>query len=211
MYSTNDWFYFTEGLDKKTCNKIRNSAKGKWKKSEVNTKIGELTAEERITGSKLIQDIDKNARISDVVWTFDQWIYDTIWPWMEGANERAGWKYDITGAESMQITRYKKGGFYYFHKDGKSDHLSAYDLPDNEFMHGHVRKLSMTVLLNDNYEGGEFQFATYEKEKCEIHTPEFNKTGMIIVFPSDVEHRVAPVTKGIRYSLVVWFLGPPFK
>jgi len=34
---------------------------------------------------------------------------------------------------------------------------------------------------------------------------------MIIVFPSDMEHRVAPVTKGIRYSLVVWFLGPPFK
>ena len=97
------------------------------------------------------------------------------------------------------------------HKDDKGDHLSAYDEPDNEFMHGHVRKLSMTVLLNSNYEGGEFQFATYGKEKCEIDTPEFNKTGMIIVFPSDMEHRVAPVTKGIRYSLVTWFLGPPFK
>ena len=130
---------------------------------------------------------------------------------MEGANERSGWKYDITGAEDMQITRYKKGGFYYFHKDGKGDYLSAYNKPDNEFMHGHVRKLSMTVLLNDNYEGGEFQFATLNKEKCTINTPEFNKTGMIIVFPSDVEHRVAPVTKGIRYSLVTWFLGPPFK
>ena len=129
---------------------------------------------------------------------------------MVEANERAGWKYDIKGAESMQITRYKKGGFYCFHKDGKSDHLSAYDQPDNEFMHGHVRKLSMTVLLNDNYEGGEFQFATYNQEKCTIDTPEFNKTGMIVVFPSDMEHRVAPVTKGIRYSLVVWFLGPPF-
>jgi len=84
-------------------------------------------------------------------------------------------------------------------------------MPDNEFMHGHVRKLSMTVLLNSNYEGGEFQFATIENEECKISTPEFNKIGMIIVFPSDMEHRVAPVTKGIRYSLVVWFLGPPFK
>ena len=78
-------------------------------------------------------------------------------------------------------------------------------------MHGHVRKLSMTVLLNDNYEGGEFQFVTYNKEECDINTPEFNKTGSIVVFPSDVEHRVTPVTKGIRYSLVVWFLGSPFK
>ena len=210
MERINDWYYFIDALDKNTCNKIRNSAKGKWKKSEVHINKY-ITDEERITGEKQIPGIDKKSRISDIVWTFDQWLYDTIWPWMEQANERAGWKYDITGAEGMQITRYKKGGFYCFHKDGRGDNLSAYDLPDNEFMHGHVRKLSMTVLLNDNYEGGEFQFATYNREECEISTPEFNKTGMIIVFPSDMEHGVAPVTKGIRYSLVTWFLGPPFK
>jgi len=207
MFSTNNWFYFIGALDKKTCNKIRNAAKGKWKKSKVN----DITDEERISGAKPIPDINKKVRISDIVWTTDQWIYDTIWPYMLGANENAGWKYDIRFAESMQITRYKKGGFYNFHIDGNGDHLSAYDLPDNEFMHGHVRKLSMTVLLNENYEGGEFQFATLEKEKCEIRTPEFNKTGSIVVFPSGMEHRVAPVTKGIRYSLVVWFVGPPFK
>ena len=211
MFSTNVWIYFKTGLDKKTCNKIRNSAKGKWKESAVNTKTAEPTDEERISGEKLIYDTNKKVRISDVVWTSDQWIYDTIWPYMQEANERAGWKYDIRFAESMQITRYKKGGFYGFHKDGSGDHLSAYNQPDNKFIHGHVRKLSMTVLLNSNYEGGEFQFATYSKEKCKIETPEFNKTGMIIVFASDVEHRVAPVTKGIRYSLVTWFLGPPFK
>ena len=210
MFNTNEWFYFIEGLDKKTCNKIRNSAKGKWEESGVNVRK-DITDEERKTGAKPIAGTDKNRRISDIVWTSDQWIYDTIWPYMEGANERAGWKYDIKGAETMQITRYKKGGFYYFHKDGKGDHLSAYDMPDSEFLHGNVRKLSMTVLLNDNYEGGEFQFATYGKEECTIDTPEFNKTGMIIVFPSDIEHRVAPVTKGIRYSLVTWFLGPPFR
>ena len=210
MFSTNQWFYFTGALDKKTCNKIRNTAKGKWKESEINIKEY-ITEEERITGAKPIPGIDKKYRISDVVWTTDQWIYDTIWPFMQEANEQSGWKYDITGAESMQITRYKKGGFYYFHKDGRGDHLSAYDMPDSEFLHGNVRKLSMTVLLNSNYEGGEFQFATLNQEKCTIDTPEFNKTGMIIMFPSDMEHRVAPVTKGIRYSLVVWFLGPPFK
>ena len=210
MYSVNEFFCIPEGLDKKTCDKIRNLAKGKWKESKVNTKK-DITAEERKTGEKLTHDIDKNERISDIVWTTDQWIFDTISPYLNGANERAGWKYDINGAESIQITRYKKGGFYSFHRDGKGDHLSAYHFPDDKFIHGHVRKLSMTVLLNDDYEGGEFQFATLNKEKCEIHTPEFNKTGMIIVFPSDVEHRVAPVTKGIRYSLVTWFLGPPFK
>ena len=126
-------------------------------------------------------------------------------------SEQTGWKYDIRNAESMQITRYKKGGFYNFHKDGRGDHLSVYDMPNNKFLHGNVRKLSMTVLLNEDYEGGEFQFITYNREKYEISTlEEFNKTGSIVVFPSFTEHRVAPVTKGIRYSLVVWFIGPPF-
>ena len=211
MHSTNEWYYFTEGLDKKTCNKIRNSAKDKWIESTIDTKKGELTAEERITGEKPIHKTDKNVRISDVVWTSEQWIYNTIWEWMLEANELAGWKYDIRGAGDMQITRYKKGGFYYFHKDGRGDHLSVYDRPDSKFIHGHVRKLSMTVLLNDNYEGGEFQFAFYKEEKCGINTPEFNKIGSIIVFPSEIEHRVTPVTKGIRYSLVSWLVGPPFK
>ena len=210
MFCVNEWYFWENALDKNTCDKIINSAKGKWKKSEINTKRS-ITKEERITGVKPILGIDKNVRISDVVWTTDQWIYDTIWPFMQEANEQSGWKYDITGAETMQITRYKKGEFYYFHRDGKGDHLSAYDEPDKEFKHGYVRKLSMTVLLNDNYEGGEFQFATYHQEKCIINTAEFNKTGSINIFPSDIEHRVTPVTKGIRYSLVVWFLGPPFK
>jgi len=219
MFSTTKWYYFINALDKNTCDKIRNAAEGKWSESSVDTQK-DITEEEQITAAKpipvidkkvRISDIDKKVRISDVVWTSDQWIYDTIWPYMEESNEQAGWKYDIRAVESMQITRYKKGGFYRFHRDGKGDHLSTYDMPDSEFMHGHVRKLSMTVLLNDNYEGGEFQFTNYNNEKCEIVTPEFNKIGSIVVFPSDMEHRVAPVTKGIRYSLVGWFLGPPFK
>ena len=210
MFNTNEWFYFTEALDRKICNKIRNVAKGNWEQSAVDTKKG-ITEEERITSIKQIKGIDINSRISDVAWAADQWIYDTVWPWMKEANKRAGWKYDITGAEDMQITRYKKGGFYCFHKDGRGDHLSAYNTPDKKFIHGNVRKLSMTILLNDNYQGGEFQFASYNKEKCKISVPEFNKIGSIIVFPSYMEHRVAPVIKGVRYSLVVWFLGPPFK
>ena len=41
-------------------------------------------------------------------------------------------------------------------------------------------------------------------------TPIEATAGSVIVFPSSMEHRVAPVTKGIRYSVVCWFLGPPF-
>ena len=194
MYVINDWYYTVGALDKNTCDRIKNLAAHKWKKAQIDGYV-----------------LDENIRKSDCVAINEQWLFDMLYPYMQEANEKAGWKYDIRAAEKMQITRYKKGQYYNFHKDGKGDHPSAYDKPDNKFLHGHVRKLSMTVLLNDNYEGGEFQFAFYKEEKCGINTPEFNKIGSIIVFPSEMEHRVTPVTKGIRYSLVSWFVGPPFK
>jgi PKHD-type hydroxylase len=210
----NEWYTFSSSIDKSICNRIKKLAHNKWKDASVQLipKDGsqELTEEERKIGIKRNVGVDKTVRISEVVWIDNQWVYDIIWPYMLEANERAGWKYDIKAAESMQITKYKKGGHYNFHSDGRGDHLSTYNEPDNKFKHGNVRKLSMTILLNDNYEGGEFQFATYRKEKCTISTPEFNKVGSIIIFPSGMEHRVAPVTKGVRYSLVVWFIGPPF-
>ena len=99
---------------------------------------------------------------------------------------------------------------YNFHRDGTGCHMSKYNNPTNAFMHDHVRKISMTVLLNKSFEGGDFEFTSYSKEKCEVTPVEMNQ-GDIIVFPSFMEHRVAPITKGIRYSLVTWFVGPPFK
>ena len=206
---TNEWFLFhSDSIDKKTCTKIKNWAKDKWRPSSVDTRKG-TTKEERKTGRKQEFKTDSKIRISDISWCNEQWLYDIIWPFMNQANEEAGWRYQIKAAESCQITRYKKGGFYSFHRDGNGDHLSAYNNPQNAFMHGHVRKLSMSVLVNDNFDGGAFEFATYGRGKCEV-TPIEATTGSVIVFPSAMEHRVAPVTKGTRYSVVCWFVGPPF-
>ena len=210
MQLTNEWFFWNSALDKKTCNKIKALGKGNFNPAEVDKKKG-TTDEERKTGRSKDIGEDKKARISDISWTTEQWAIDLIWPYMLRANEHSGWNFDITAVESMQVTKYKPGSFYGWHKDGASDCLSAYNLPDNEFMHGKVRKLSMTILLNGNYQGGEFQFTHSSKLENSISTPEFKNAGSIIVFPSFMEHRVAPVTKGTRYSMVAWFLGPPFK
>ena len=206
---TNEWYVFEAGaVDKKTCNKIKRWANKKWETSAVDTAKG-TTDEERKTGRKGDYKPDPKTRISDVAWCNDQWLYDVIWPFMVRANEEAGWRYQIKAAESCQITRYKKGGFYSFHRDGNGDHLSAYNNPQNAFMHGYVRKLSMSVMLNDNFDGGAFEFASYSKGDCVI-TPIEASSGSVIFFPSSMEHRVSPVTKGTRYSLVTWFVGPPF-
>ena len=72
-----------------------------------------------------------------------------------------------------------------------------------KFTNGKTRKLSMTIVLNNDYEGGEFQFFNYKDQLIK------EKKGTVIVFPSYMVHRVRPVTKGTRYSLVVWFCGEP--
>lgn len=160
-------------------------------------KIIHLAKDKWITSGTLAG--EENVRENEVVWIRDQWVYDLVGPYMVKANDIAEWKYDIHSSEDIQISRYKEEDYYSWHRDGKGKQQNR------------IRKLSMTVLLNDDYEGGEFQFANYSEEKCNIHTPVPNRRGTVIVFPSDTEHRVKPVTKGIRYSLVAWFLGPPFK
>ena len=62
----------------------------------------------------------------------------------------------------------------------------------------------MSIILNSNFEGGDFEMRELENKVPRL------EEGSIIVFPSFMEHRVVSVTKGIRYSLVVWYLGPPF-
>ena len=83
-----------------------------------------------------------------------------------------------------------------------------------------IRKLSITCQLTDGseYTGGEleFDFRNYDphmrdESKHRVQCKEILPIGSIIVFPSFVWHRVNPVTRGTRYSLVIWNLGLPFR
>ena len=181
-------------ISHKICKKLIKFGKGKWNLAQTD-------------GSKEEKQSLDNIRKSDIVWINDQWVYDLIWPYMMSANEQAGWKYDIVAAESCQITRYTKDGFYEWHKDGLGSHNEVHNEPDNKFLHGNARKLSMSIILNSNFEGGDFEMGGLDVGD---KTPRL-EGGSIIVFPSFQEHRVTPVTKGIRYSLVAWFMGPPFR
>ena len=98
--------------------------------------------------------------------------------------------------EPGQFTHYLTGGFYEWHMD--NDVVGKHQPP--------VRKISMTLLLSDpsTFEGGELEFMSKGK------TAKL-KQGQAIFFSSWLQHRVKPVTKGERYSLVMWFGGPPFK
>ena len=98
--------------------------------------------------------------------------------------------------EPGQFTHYLPGGFYEWHMD--CDVLGKHQPP--------VRKISMTLLLSDpsTFEGGELEFMD-DKKSVKL------KQGQAIFFASWLRHRIKPVTKGERISLVMWFGGPPFK
>ena len=90
--------------------------------------------------------------------------------------------------EILQIARYHVGHFYKWHTDGAG--------------RGY-RKLSMSCLLNDpsEFDGGEFQCRVLGQET----TIELDKDYPLL-FMSDLEHQVLPVMRGMRDSLVVWFI-----
>ena len=143
----------------------------------------------------------------------DRWIYDQIQPYIHEANKLAGWNFDWDYSESCQFTKYNKKQFYDWHQDSFEQ---PYDSPNDLNFNNKIRKLSVTCSLSDQneYKGGEleFDFRNNEKSKpvrkiCKEILPK----GSIVVFPSFVWHRVRPVTKGTRYSLVIWNLGYPFK
>ena len=208
------YYYFSAVLPPKVCDDIMDYAQ---RLKSVKAEIGaeekarkenkQLTEEEKLNVQK--------KRNSDLVWLDEQWIYKEIHPYVHEANEKAGWNFDWDWSESCQFTKYKKGQYYDWHCDGWD---KPYEKQGPE--HGKIRKLSMTCQLTDGseYEGGEleFDFRNYEPHMREEakhlrRAKEILPKGSIIVFPSFVWHRVKPVTKGVRYSLVMWNLGYPFK
>jgi PKHD-type hydroxylase len=64
-----------------------------------------------------------------------------------------------------------------------------------------------------DYTGGQFQIDVKNKMGKDIllKVNEIRPRGSVIVFPSHEWHRITPVTKGTRYSLVIWAIGKPFR
>ena len=210
MNISNYYWYFSGVLTPKFCDDVIAYAN---QQEEVMARTGgygdkKLSKEE-------VKDL-KRKRNSDLVWLNDTWIYKELHPYVHEANRLAGWNFDWERSESCQFTKYKLNQYYDWHCD-------SWDKPynrQNKFQNGKIRKLSMTCQLTDGseYEGGEleFDFRNYEPHMREEvkhlrQAKEILPKGSIIVFPSFVWHRVKPVTKGVRYSLVMWNLGYPFK
>jgi PKHD-type hydroxylase len=71
------------------------------------------------------------------------------------------------------------------------------------------RKISMIIQLSKpgDYDGGELQFA----ENARFMGCDEKEQGSLITFASNRCHRITPLVRGTRYSLVLWITGPPFR
>ncbi len=152
--------------------------------------------------------VNKGIRQSNVNWFGQGWVHRHFTTLVQRANQMAGWNFEITGAETLQYTKYKLNGFYDWHFD---THEIPYLDPYNSSTYNKTRKISMSCVLTDGdeYEGGDFQLKFPGGEVVTI--PELRKRGTVVVFPSYLHHRVTPVTSGSRISMVMWSLGPPFR
>jgi PKHD-type hydroxylase len=145
-------------------------------------------------------------RNSYVVWNNETWIKNIVMKYILDANKKLNWNFDISSCEDIQFTIYGQDQHYDWHMDSND---SSYQ--QGKFK-GLIRKISASILLNDNFEGGDFLFNFRNEEDPNIiSTVRGKNAGTAIVFPSHIRHKVTPVSKGTRYSLVCWSLGKPFK
>ena len=124
------------------------------------------------------------------------WIYERLWAAAQECN-RQFFCVDIAGVEAnVQLARYDSSdrGFYDWHTD------FAGLRP--------LRKISISIQLSrpEDYDGGELEllFGTAPQRLDKAR-------GSFLAFPSFMLHRVTPVTRGTRWSLVAWILGPRWR
>ena len=155
--------------------------------------------EAKVGMGKLEGGLDIKKRITSISWIpfkdMPEMYKDIESTMLKANNNHFGFE-GMQLTEPAQFTHYLEGGFYDWHMD--NDVQGKHQQP--------VRKISMTLLLSDpaTFEGGELEIMSKGK------TAKL-KQGQAIFFASWLQHRVKPVTKGERKSLVMWFGGPPFK
>ena len=122
-----------------------------------------------------------------------RWVYEKMDAAVGAANQ--GYQFDLAGFETFQVATYIEGGFYDWHMDLAKGPAST-------------RKIGITLQLSDSgdYEGGNLEFRGGGAPPAAPR-----EIGTVVVFAAFMQHRISPVTRGVRRSLVAWIHGDAFR
>ncbi|MFN8576544.1 MAG: 2OG-Fe(II) oxygenase [Candidatus Sericytochromatia bacterium] len=116
-----------------------------------------------------------------------EWIKQKLLPHMQEINNKY-FKLPVLVFGYFSLLEYGVDGEFKWHADQGTSGSTA------------LRRISLVVFLSDRdeYEGGQLEFMPKLKEPLKM------EKGYMIAFPSHKVHRVAPVTSGIRRTMVNW-------
>lgn len=141
----------------------------------------------------------RRSKISWVKCTSDTlWLFDRLSSVISELNSKF-YRFELKGfGEDLQLTNYNEedSGTYGWHID-RGDSKNR------------VRKLSAVLQLSEpgEYEGGDLEILYSSPDPIAVE----KKRGRLVIFPSYAIHRVTPVLRGTRQSLVVWLFGEPLR
>lgn len=184
-YAYWDGFFTEEEL-----NKIRDH----YSKAELHEAI--------LSDEKVNPDLRKSNITFDEPNDDNRWIFERLAQATILINDQF-FQFDLIGFSFYQYTVYDSAGSKY---DWHPDIWYGDQGPADDFL---TRKLSLSLVLSDpsEFEGGKFELFTGTNSIVEVE----QKKGRIIAFPSWQIHRVTPIIKGIRKSIVVWCQGAKWK
>ena len=162
----------------------------------------QIIALQGYTGPSLVTDdaITEN-RIRNSTSTFvpadadNQWIADRLIAKLTEVNDHY-YHFRLTQLSPLQIISYPENGFYDWHIDIGGKEYSS-------------RKLSTVTFLSDasEYDGGSLKLIVGANARA---VPD-QLQGTTAFFPSYILHKVEPVRRGLRRTLVMWAHGPCFQ
>lgn len=195
------FYHLPRAIPSHTCEDIIQFGKS------LNPKEGKTGASKDMLSDEEKEKHTEKIRNSKTEWIQESWVFRELAPILEHANK--SWKFNISKYEDVQFTEYQPKGHYNWHNDAIKNPMNLKDMN---------RKLSMSVQLSkpEDYEGGDLKFNlrgldSQTNDNIMSPPPEFKQQGSIVVFPSFLWHKVEPITKGVRYSLVMWALGGNWK
>ena len=148
---------------------------------------------------------ERKAKIAFInkVDNYNLWFYNKMNTLIGYYNDN-NFGFDLTGYDYMQYAEYTESCHQNYHMD------MNFSL-DLNYISDTLRKLSVVLMLSEpgvDFTGGEFLLNLSHESRAE-NIP--LRKGSVVLFPSFIIHKVAPVTSGLRKTIVVWTIGPKFK